>query len=135
MAPKSLPYPQTLLVAEGFDRVEAGGLPGGIDGEADADHGAENERGDDPEKGELCGHVRAIFHQHRKERTERDAENAADGAESDSLNEELQKDVAAFCADGFADADFPRTFRNADEHDIHHADAADEQAYRGDGKH
>src|SRR5439155_11715167 len=53
----------------------------------------------------------------------------------DSLDQELQKDVAAFCADGFADADFPRTLRDADEHDVHHADAADEQTDGGNAKH
>src|SRR5689334_19975032 len=90
------------FVAEGFDRVETGGFPGGIDAEANADGGAKNERGDDPEERELSGHVRAVFHQEGKQRTKRDAKNAADGAESDGLDEKLSEDVAAFCADGFA---------------------------------
>src|SRR6266851_10046237 len=42
---------EELLVAEGFDGVEAGSLPGGIDAEDDADQCAHDERGGNPEKG------------------------------------------------------------------------------------
>ena len=38
-----------LLVAEGFDGIEAGGFPRGVDAEDDADQCAEDQRGDDPE--------------------------------------------------------------------------------------
>src|SRR5689334_19357031 len=63
MARKSLPYPQKLLVAEGFDGIEASGFPGGVNAEADADGRTQDERGDDPEERELRGHVRSVFHE------------------------------------------------------------------------
>ena len=43
-----------------------------------------------------------------------------------SINK-LQQDGAVLRADGFAHADFARPFRDRDEHDVHDADAADEQ--------
>ena len=38
-------------------------------------------------------------------------------------------------ADGFADADFPGSFGDGDEHDVHHADAAHQQSHRSDREH
>ena len=69
-----------LLVAESFDGVEAGGFPGGVDAEDDADEGAENEGGDDPEDGERGGEVSCVFEEQRDARAEGYADDAADGA-------------------------------------------------------
>ena len=44
------------------------------------------------------------------------------------FGEELEKDVAVVCADGFAQADFSCAFGYGDEHDVHNADAADQEA-------
>src|SRR5947209_19241410 len=44
----------------------------------------------------------------------------------------LHEDVSAAGADGFADANFLGALGDADEHDVHHANAADEQADGGD---
>src|SRR5215475_1042767 len=132
-----MPYglPELLLVTEGFDGVEAGGFPGRVDAEPDADGGAEHERGDEPENRELGGHVRAIFHKQRKACAENHAENSADGSECDGFNQELKKYVAAFCPNGFAHANFARALCDADEHDVHHTNSADEQADGGDAEH
>src|SRR5207249_8153913 len=62
----------------------------------------------------------------------RDAEQAAGGTERHSLNEKLQENVAPASADRHADADFASALGDADEHDVHNADAADEQRYAGD---
>ena len=62
----------------------------------------------------------------------RDADHAADGAERDGFDQELQEDVAAARADGHADADLARPLGHADEHDVHDADAADDERDAGD---
>ena len=58
--------------------------------------------------------------------------SAADHREHDGLDEELHEDVALARADRHADADLARPLGDAHEHDVHDADAADEQADRGD---
>ena len=55
---------------------------------------------------------------------ESDTDDATDGAEGDSFDQELGEDVVALGADGFADADLAGAFGDGDEHDVHHADAA-----------
>ena len=47
----------------------------------------------------------------------------------------MDEDVVAFGADGFANADLARALGDGDEHDIHHADAADDEADRGYREH
>ena len=42
-------------------------------------------------------------------------------------------DVAAARAEGLANADLARALGDADQHDVHHADAAHQQAEAGDG--
>ena len=55
------------------------------------------------------------------------ADGAAEQAEGDGLDQELQHDVAALRADGDADADLAGALGDAHEHDVHDADAADDQ--------
>src|SRR5207245_3762579 len=50
-------------------------------------------------------------------------------------NQELRQNVATLGADSLANADLPSAFRDAHEHDVHHADASDNQAYRSDCEH
>ena len=59
---------------------------------------------------------------------EEDADDAADGAEHDGLERELQQDDFFGGADGFSDADLAGALGDGDEHDVHHADAADDEA-------
>ncbi len=47
--------------------------------------------------------------------------------------QELTQDVAPACADGQAHADLAGSFRHAHQHDVHDADAADDQRDRPDG--
>ena len=68
---------QCLFVAEGFDGVEAGGLPCRVDAEDNPDQGARDERGGNPEKGEDRGHLEAIAHQRGEAGAEEDADDHA----------------------------------------------------------
>ena len=58
---------------------------------------------------------------------------AAERRERDGLDQELQQHLALQRADREADADLARALGHRHEHDVHDADAADEQADRGDG--
>lgn len=58
---------------------------------------------------------------------EDEAHQAADNAEDEGFEEELKKDVAGACANRFADTDFAGALRNGDEHNIHDANAADDE--------
>src|SRR5581483_3860315 len=130
MSAGELPHLSGSLVAEGFDGGELGGTVGRVGAEEDADHGRDHERYDDRPGGD-----------HRAERadphlgeTDPDghAEGAADEGQEDGLDQELGEDVAALGAEGLADADLPRPLGHGHQHDVHDADAADEE---GDGGH
>ena len=60
------------------------------------------------------------------------AEHATDPGEQRGLDEELREDVAVTGADRLADADLTGALGDGHQHDVHHADAADEQRDRGD---
>ena len=66
---------------------------------------------------------------------EREADQAAEQAQHERLEQELQQDVMALRADGLADADLARPLRHGHEHDVHDADAADEQRDADDAAH
>ena len=63
---------------------------------------------------------------------ERDADAAADQAERDRFDEELQQHVAALGADRHAQADLARPLGDRHQHDVHDADAADDERDAGD---
>ena len=63
-------------------------------------------------------------------RAENDADDAADDGQKHRFEQELRQDVAVFRAEGFAQADLARALRHRDQHDVHDADAADEQRDR-----
>ena len=65
-------------------------------------------------------------------KAEHDPDDAADRAQRDRLDQKLEEDVAAMRADGQADADLARPLRHAHEHDVHDADAADDERDAGD---
>ncbi len=61
------------------------------------------------------------------------AEDAAAERQGPGLHEELRGDGPSRGADGLPDPDLPGPFRHRHQHDVRHADAADQQADRGDG--
>ena len=58
---------------------------------------------------------------------EDEAHETTNYAKNNRFEEELEKDIAAAGAYGFADADFASTLRDGDEHDVHNANAADDE--------
>lgn len=63
--------------------------------------------------------------------TKCDAHDAANETENDGLEEELEENIARRGADGFTDADFAGALRDGDKHDIHDADAANDERNGG----
>ena len=123
-----------LFIAEGVDGVETAGTVGGIDAEEEADgHGEEDGDSDGVETDDGAEVVDEGGGGNCAAGAEGDAEQAADEGEGDGFDEELAEDVAAFCANGFAEPDLAGSFGDADEHDVHDADAADDEADKGDG--
>ena len=61
-----------------------------------------------------------------------DAQQAADAGEHDGLDQELLGDVAPLGAQGPADADLAGPLGDGRQHDVHDADAADQQRDRRD---
>ena len=59
-------------------------------------------------------------------------EQAADAGEHDRLDQELLGDVAPLGAQGAADADLAGPLGHGRQHDVHDADAADQQRDGGD---
>ena len=58
---------------------------------------------------------------------------AADGTEREGLDQELPQNVARAGAHRHPDADFASPFGDADQHDVHNSDTADDQRNTGDG--
>src|SRR5688500_7402992 len=118
---------ENLFVPEGVDGVEFGGFAGGVEAEEDADGDGGGEGDDDRAAGDGGGPFEEAGHEFGDDHTEGDAKQAAKNAEGDRFGEKLQQDIVAARADREADADLAGAFGDADEHDVHNADAADEE--------
>ena len=113
-------------------------MPAGIDPEHDADQRAESER--DPHRPQR--HVRGrevagqeARHQQAGAVAERDADQAAERRQRHRLDQELDQDVLAPRADRLAQADLARALGHRHQHDVHDADAADQQRDADDRAH
>ena len=119
-------------VAEGVDGGLVGGFDGGVEAEdgADGDGSAEGDGDNLPanegvkrgDKGDEEGEAVA----------EGEAEEATENGKDERFEEELEEDVYTGGTDGFTDADFVGAFRDGDEHNIHDADAANDEGDTGD---
>src|SRR5690606_24336797 len=128
------PPAAALLVAQCLDRVESGRSPCRPDAEKETDSDAE--RGREPDRLRRYEDLPAgeSRHEPRGTRAEADAEQASEEAKRHGLDEELQKDAPPRRAERHADADLARALGDADEHDVHDADAADDQAHARDAR-
>src|SRR5262245_28615446 len=71
----------------------------------------------------------------RDDESEDHADQPSDETDCQGLDQELLPDVAAARAEAPADADLARALQNVGEHDVHDADAADQQRDAGDAAH
>ena len=116
-----------LFIAQRFDRIELRGLVGGIEPEERADAGRREEGQQDGCRDDDRAHVAQLAEQKGAANADCDADQAADDAEQQGLGQELHADVVRRGANRLADADLARPLGDADQHDVHDADAADDQ--------
>ena len=64
-------------------------------------------------------------------KADNDARQAADEANHYGLGKKLKQHVEAACANRHANADFAGSFGDRDQHDVHHANAADNERDHG----
>src|ERR1035437_6062029 len=120
------------FVAKRLDRVERGRLACGIVAEEHADSRGEADR-DEHGRGGHCRTPAGEMGEEQRARISGDeSADSAEDAHHDTLDQELRQHIRPSRADRHADSDFTRTFGDGHEHDVHDADAADDQRYRRD---
>ena len=117
---------------ERLDGVEAGGAAGREIAEDDADRRREQEGDGDDLRVDDQRHLEELGGDRRQAEAEEDADDAAEQRQHHRLDQELHQHLAGFGADRQADADLARALGHRDQHDVHDADAADQQADAGD---
>src|ERR1700730_19200248 len=124
-----------LLVAQAFDGIELGGADRGNGAEQDADQRADGDGND----GRETENRNAIGGEDADGvgdgESNNNAEDAADEGNENGLGKELEADLALGGADCFADADLANAGADGGQHDVHNADAADEQYHRRHQQH
>src|ERR1700687_6345639 len=119
-----------LLVAQAFDGIELGGADSGNGAEQDANQRADGNGND----GRETGNRNAIGGEEADGvgdgESNNNAEDAADEGDENGLGKELEADLALGGADCFADADLANAGADRGQHDVHDADAADQQYHR-----
>src|SRR5215470_16703382 len=95
-----------LLVAKGFDGIEIGCLPCGIDAENQANHAGDSKADHCPHAGHGCRErTQQQTYQQCDDAAGDNADDTSEGAERDCLDRELQQNITLRRADGFAHAD------------------------------
>lgn len=122
-----------LLLTEGVDGVEFGGLGGGVDAEDDAGEARDAKGEEDGPRSDDGLHVGEVGDANRDEDAEEDSDEATADGEDDGFDEELHDDVLPFGSQGTADPDFAGALGDGGEHDVHDADATHEEGDGGDG--
>src|SRR3989454_5886899 len=124
------------FVAKSFDGVERGRFSGRIVAEADPRGGGKghgNQNGLDPNRHWPSEKAREGL---RGKDAAEDSKDAAEEAQDDCFGQELKLYVGLRGAHGEPDADLARSFGHADQHDVHHANAADQERHGSDtGQH
>ena len=124
--------PFFLLITQGVDGVELAGLHGRCQTEHDADEHGEHHRDEAGAAADCHGGT----HDAREHIGKADAaaypQYTAQRGQHGSLGEELPQDALLLGADGDLQADFPGALGHGDQHDVHHADAADDKGDGGD---
>ncbi len=123
-----------LLSRQRRHRIEARRVAGRHVAEGDADHGRGHD-GDDNRCGRIDqpkSHIEGVEQRAEAER-EADPQRAADQAHQHGLDQELLQDIGLAGADRHPHADLADALGDRHQHDVHHADPADDQRDHRDG--
>src|SRR5438128_2216534 len=114
-----------LLVAQGFDRIQAGSAICGV--EAESDHRANNQSGEGPAVRKNQIDFEPGGEEISDDYSQNDSQNAAGFGNENGLGQKLPQNVFAARANRFTNADFFRPLGHAYEHDVHNSDAGGDQ--------
>ena len=114
------------------DRVEAGAAQRREEAEAQADRRGKTDGQQDHRGARAERDRQRVGRRAGQPEAERDADQPAEQRQHRRLDQELHEDVPLMRADGQPDADLARALGHRDQHDVHDADAADQQADGGD---
>src|SRR6266404_1109730 len=112
-----------LLVAQGFDRIQARSAICGVEAESDPDHRANQQSGDRPAVRKNQIDFEPAGEEISDDYSQNDSQNAAGFGNENGLGQKLPQNVFAARANRFTDADFFRSLGHAYQHDIHDPDA------------
>src|SRR5204862_6912921 len=112
-----------LLVAQGFDRIQAGSAICGVEAESDPDHRANNQSGEGPAVRKNQIDFEPGGEEISDDYSQNESQNDASFGNENGLGQKLPQDVFAARADRFTDADFFRPFGHAHQHDVHNPNA------------
>src|SRR5690606_1671690 len=118
----------SLLMSQRLDRMEHGRLAGGEEAKEDPHRRGEDEGDADDPRDEHGRQAERRAHPEGGGQAEKHAPQPPEKRKDHGLHEELQQDLAGGGADGHPDADLPGPFGNRDQHDVHDADTADQEA-------
>src|SRR5437667_8900697 len=121
-----------LLVTQGVDGIESGGLVGGIKTEEDPDERRKAKRDEHAVAGDDGGPARKVAGDLGPSHAYHHADQTPECADYDGLHNELQADMPALGAHRHANADFPCPLRHRHEQNVHDPDPSHEQR---DGRH
>src|SRR6185369_12017069 len=92
------------FVSQGFDGVEPGGFPCGVEAENNSDGAGDGHRGDDGGERQERGPVQEMGGRHGRAPAEENSHHAAGKAENHGFDEKLAEDIAGAGTDRHADA-------------------------------
>jgi len=109
------------------DRIEGRRLLRWVESEEDSDDSREQERDGDGHRIDKDGRRDRLAYHGGRHEAEEDADHSSHEADDRGLDEKLHKHIRLTCSDGEPDPDLSRPLGHGDEHDVHDADAADEE--------
>ena len=121
------------FVPQCLDRIQARGASRRHEAEKNADGRREDKGNHVDFRIEEEGRTDHLREAHAETVGERDPTEAAHAGKRHCFHQELQHHLPRPRADGHADTDLAGALGHGNEHDVHDADAADEQAYPGHG--
>src|SRR6187402_2946964 len=122
-----------LLVAQRLNRIQIRRLPSRIDPKDQPNRAGDKECRKHPHRRQQ--RRKEEVHRQNYKTADRDPKQTSHRTERHRLQRELVEDRALGRTDGLAYPDLPRSFRNRNEHDVHHAHATYHQAHAGQREH
>ena len=116
-----------LLISDGFYRIELCSFLGRVPTEEHARKRADGKAHDDAPHLDGNGPVGQCFDGVGRSNAEEYSDDTSGYAQEDGLNEELVEDIDAACTYTHTQSNLSRAFGYAHIHDVHNADAADNE--------